>query len=194
MPSMTFDYLTWEAFAAFSAVIAAFLVGRRQVGIAIRQADIQAQQLEIQNRLADLEELKLREALFDARYNVYNASRRWLVSTIRHGTPPLSSRKPKTTQTALERNLADDFLDAIDRSRFLFGHEVRAVLVKMWEAGNDLKSAERSLSRQTLSQLQRDRALTRHDQAFEYLESLVPEFANIFKDELTLTNRDRPTR
>jgi len=187
IPPMQLDYLSWEAFATLVAVIAAFIVGRRQVGIAARQTDIQTEQTRIQNRLADLEELKLRQALFDARYQVYNASRKWLVFTIQHGSPPYSTKVLKGAQKDFEMRLADEFLDAVDRSRFLFRPTVRLVLFKMWESGQLLTRMERTLERDTTTQEQREKAADSHDEAFTYLNGLLSDYSELFGDELVLT-------
>lgn len=181
---MTFDYLSWEAFATLLtgalAVGAALLVG-------LRQTDIQTKQVLIQNRLADLEEFKLKEALFDARYAVYNGARMWLLATVQAGTPPYSIKDLKGETKAAEFKWANDFLDALDRSRFLFRPSVRAELVKMYEAGQELRQADRALERDSTTQEQRERAADKHDEAFKYLSGLLGNFSDIFGDELKLT-------
>lgn len=70
IPSMRFDYMTWEAFATLvtgaSAVGAAYLIGVRQTKIAARQTDIVARQTDIQR-------LALNASLFERRMEVVNA-------------------------------------------------------------------------------------------------------------------------
>lgn len=184
MPPMTLDYLSWEAFATL-------LTGVLAVGAAIyvgtKQTQIQTKQVLIQNRLADLEEFKLREALFEARYAVYNASRKWLVATLKYGRPPYPTKDLEEAQRELEHKLADEFLDALDRSRFLFPPGVRETLFKMWSAGEELTRSDRTLERESTSQEGREKAADKHDEAFKYLESLLPDFSKLFGDELILT-------
>jgi len=188
MPPMTFDYLSWEAFATLLtgalAVGAALIVG-------LRQTDIQTKQVVIQHRLADLEEMKLRQALFEARYQVYNASRKWLVATVKYGSPPYSAKDLAGAQKVVEMKWADEFLDALDRSRFLFRPAVRDVLVKMWNAGEDIIQADRALERERTTQEQREKAADKHDEAFKYLSGLLGDFSDLFGDELVLTAHRR---
>lgn len=183
-PPMTFDYLSWDAFATLLtgalAVGAALLVG-------LRQTDIQTKQVTIQNRLADLEDLKLRQALFEERYQVYNASRKWLVATLQYGRPPYPTKNLSEPQQQLELKLADEFLDALDRSRFLFPPSVRETLWKMWTSGQELIHADRTLERESTPQEAREKAADKHDEAFTYLESLLPDFSNLFGDDLVLS-------
>lgn len=181
---MDFDYLSWEAFATLLA--GALAVGAA-IYVGLRQTQIQTKQVLIQDRLAELEELKLRQALFDARYQVYNASRKWLVFTVQHGSPPYSTKGLEEAQLAVEMKWADEFLDAVDRSRFLFRPAVRQVLFKMWESGQVLTRMERALERDTTTQDQRENAADRHDEAFTYLTGLLSGFSDVFGDELVLT-------
>lgn len=160
------------------AVGAALLVG-------MRQTEIQQKQVAIQNRLADLEELKLREALFEARYQTYNSARMWLLATVQAGKPPYSGNLKGETKEA-EFKWAGEFLDALDRSRFLFRPSVRAELEKMYEAGQALLQADKVLEREGSSHEQRQKAADKHDEAFQYLSNLLVNFSEIFGDELIL--------
>jgi hypothetical protein len=187
---MRFDYLSWEAFATLLtgalAVGAAILVG-------LRQTDIQTKQVLIQNRLADMEELKLREALFEARYQVYNASRRWLTATIMGGVPPYSFKDelPEGRQP-LELKWADEFLDAVDRSAFLFRPSVGELLFEMWKAGEVLTRHKRMLADPgTASKKEREESVEKRAAALKYLTELVPKFSNQFGDELILTKPEK---
>ncbi len=184
MPPMIFDYMSWEAFATLLtgvlAVTAALIVGTKQT-------QIQTKQVLIQNRLADLEEFKLRQALFEERYKVYNASRKWLVATLKYGRPPYPTNDLSEAQRELEHKLADEFFDALDRSRFLFPPGVREVLFKMWSAGKDLTHSDNTLERDTSTQEQRGKAADKHDEAFNYLKGLLPDFSKLFGDDLILS-------
>lgn len=184
MPPMSFDYMSWEAF--MTLLTGALAVGAALI-VGMRQTDIQREQVAIQNRLADLEELKLRQALFEARYQTYNSARMWLLATVQAGTPPYSVKDLKGETREAEFRWANDFLDALDRSRFLFRPAVRAELVKMHEAGQALLQADKALERDSSSHEQREKAANKHDEAFTYLSNLLVNFSDVFGDELKLT-------
>lgn len=116
---MTFDYMTWEAFATFVtgvlAVGAAFWVGRKQQEISRQQ---------IEN-----EKLALRLSLFEQRYELYDVTTRYMRATrFKNGVPPsleaefaAKSRKglllfPKTTGSLILEiaSLGDEYQDLND--------------------------------------------------------------------------------
>ena len=111
------DSLSWEAFAAFAAFIAAGVVGWRQVGIARRQTD-----------LLDLE---VRTALWDRRMALYDTTREYLAHIVQKGRFPgrgsmfskLSSRPVPGVPLALA------FHQAVDRGQFLLSSESYARLL-----------------------------------------------------------------
>lgn len=121
------DRLSWEAFVATLAVLAAGIVGWRQAGVVKEQAKLQ--------------QLALRHGLFERRHSVYHAARAWLGFVVAQGTIP--NRQPDgedrpqpewTTHQALER----EFLDGLDMSRFVFRPAVFEELHNLWLAGNQL--------------------------------------------------------
>ena len=113
-----------EAFAAFSgagatlitgllAVVAAYLVGRRQASIASRQ-------VEIIGRQTGLQELAHREALFDRRFAVYAETQHFMGRIMREANaPPFSD--------------STEYLIAMDRAKFLFGKPVEHELREIWK-------------------------------------------------------------
>lgn len=78
-----------------AAVVAAFLVGRRQ-------AEILAKQPDIQERQRTLQELSLKADLFDRRYEVYAAVRDWLAFWEWHHRLPADVREPDATPDQAE--------------------------------------------------------------------------------------------
>lgn len=122
-----FACISWEAAATLitggAAVGGAIWIGLRQVGIGNRQAEIVEKQVEVQAGQLRLEELKARMALFEERMKVYSATEHWLIRFAQEGKKPTGDA---------ER----DFMNAIDRSRFLFGDDLRTKLHELWTLGN----------------------------------------------------------
>lgn len=139
---MTFDYLSWEAFATLLtgalAVGAAILVGLRQVGIAQRQADIQEKQVFISHELTKIEKRKVMADLYDRRLATFAAVDDWLRWVVQHGEAP-----------ALNGDIGADvrarFESAMITSRFLFRPIVHETIQDCWKMGNDLHYANASL-------------------------------------------------
>lgn len=186
MPDMTFDYLSWEAFATFVAVIAAFVVGLRQVGIATRQTAIQTEQITIQNRLADIEELKLRQALFDDRFEVYEATRAFLAHIVAHASVPGLAKTDNAELRESDRLLQQRFIEEIDRASFLFRPSVKKHLTQLWQTAVQINFHQK---------MQTDRNgredYQKHvDGEFaqmKLLQQAHADLASIFGDELTLS-------
>jgi hypothetical protein len=101
---------TWEAFATLAtglaAVVAAYLIGRRQV--------------QIQQAQTHLQERSLRFQLLDRRYSVFDRTEALLLEIVRTAKGP--SRE-------CERN----FLIAKGEARFLFDNSVLIGLQEIWE-------------------------------------------------------------
>jgi hypothetical protein len=99
----------WPSFATLMtggfAVLAAYLVGRRQTDIQSRQADIQ--------------EAMLRSDLFDRRYNVFERAERFIREILQKADDP----SPETQR---------EFLIAMGEARFLFSPKVREGLDEIW--------------------------------------------------------------
>ena len=112
---MSGDLVDWHAFdwQSFStlmtgglAVLAAYVVGRRQT--------------EIQSRQANIQEAALRSDLFDRRYKVFERAEQFLREILQHADDP----SPETQR---------DFVVAMGESRFLFGRPVRDGLDVIWK-------------------------------------------------------------
>jgi hypothetical protein len=108
---------SWEAFSTlFTGILAvggAIYVGRRQVGISDRQS-------QILERQASLDALKYRSELFERRFEVYEATARYLGATLAQGDQP-------------ERDVERRFLVAMDASKFLFAPQVAQNLDAIWK-------------------------------------------------------------
>lgn len=96
IPEMKFAYLSWEAVAAVFAVAAATFVGFRQIALS--------------EKLQTLQNLTLKEALFERRVVVYDATREMLHELI------VTAKFPETS--------FPNFVDQIDRAKLLFPRPV----------------------------------------------------------------------
>lgn len=112
--SIYWDAMSWEAFAAIVAVIAAGIVGWRQAGISKRQAELQA--------------LDLKAALWDRRMAIYDATKSYLSYIVAEKRVPEQSGRGLNPRWEEEAAIANDFKHAVDRSRFLLSPEVFARL------------------------------------------------------------------
>lgn len=103
-----FAPISWEAGATFTtgvlAVLAAYIVGRRQNKILKKQTKIAAE-------MRKLEGLKTKTELFDRRLAVYVATRNWLDEFLRHAERP-------------KNEVAANFVRAIEEAQFLYGDEM----------------------------------------------------------------------
>lgn len=108
---------TWEAFATLLtgvlAVGAAVYIGRRQVAISDRQGRILEKQV-------GLDALKHRSDLFERRFEIYEASARFLGAIVTHAAEP-------------DREIEMRFLSAMNASKFLFAPNVAADLKEIWK-------------------------------------------------------------
>lgn len=96
IPEMKFAYLSWEAIATMLAVAAATFVGLRQISLSAK--------------LQNLQNLTLKEALFERRIAVYDATREMLRELIE------TARFPEKSFPY--------FVDQIDRAKLLFPRPV----------------------------------------------------------------------
>lgn len=104
------------------AIIGAVYVGIRQAGIAARQADILARQV-------SLEETKLKADLFEKRLATYEATAAFLYHIGDLGDTPEGEAR------------ISHFATKFRESRFLFGADVHAALMEIWEKGNEIRVA-----------------------------------------------------
>lgn len=104
--------MSWEAFAAICAVIAAGWVGSRQIGITRKQTELQT--------------LELKTALWDRRMAIYDTTRAYLAHIVLKGNVPGRSTMFGVTGSGSE--LAIEFHQAVDRAQFLLSPEAYARL------------------------------------------------------------------
>ena len=123
--------INWQAFdwasfatlvAGTAAVVAAAVIGRQQIGIGRRQADIADAQRNLQASLDIRDELHLRSALFDRRFQVYYATRRWLLAFVVEAAAPSDERERA-------------FREAMELTPFLFDSIVYDRLDALWRLG-----------------------------------------------------------
>lgn len=135
---------TWEAFATILAGVLAFAAGViaviGAVKVAKRQTDLLAKQSAIAERQVALAELTLRAELYEQRVQVYDAVRSWLAFIVSHGRAPGMAR-PKDGLHVVpgEDAINDQFIEAWDRSRFLFRPEVFRELERLRVQSHDLR-------------------------------------------------------
>jgi len=183
--TIDFTRLTWEAFAAFIAVIAAALVGWRQVGIQKRQAAMQ--------------HLELRRLLFDQRLPVYLATQAWLGLVLETGSIPSMPRSLNLkglTQEArikeVDRQISIDraFVEALEMSRFVFSPHVFEALEELWLKGNQLHFHQAS---QVTEGKERDRHIDAEFRLHKWFADRHANLAAVFGDELKVSDGGKST-
>ena len=124
---------TWEAFAALvtglAAVVAAVIVGLRQAGIQLAQARISSKQTDILNKQVQLEELKLRNELFDRRFDIYQKSQAFIVALSMIETP-------FNVQPSLM-----GFITSMDTARFLFHERTGIAMLALYKESLEIQAA-----------------------------------------------------
>lgn len=117
---------TWEAFATLvtgiGALVAAVIVGLRQVAIQREQVAVAARQTNILDRQTALAEITLRNELFEKRHSVYAATNDLLVKAIQNGG-----------WVDYNDPIQNPFLVAKDKAKFLFRPSVSVDLQEIWE-------------------------------------------------------------
>lgn len=168
---------TWEGVstlvAGFLAVGGATIVGLRQTGIMKKQVAIARRQTDIQEGLANIEGLKLKSDLFDRRFEVYDAVRRWLSFIVGEARSPRPTRADGDEGACLDR-----FLVAWDRSRFLFRPEVYRRLEELRKLSHALHFHQQSQRRP----LNDDAAIEEHGKHAERERGILLEFASVLED------------
>lgn len=182
-----------------AAVLAAGIVGWRQATILAAQNDIQKAQagiasasLEIAKATLDLEKLKVKSDLFERRLEVYEATQDYLAYIVRHAEIPGSGRgEGKTAAARQESNeLRNDYVQAMDKSKFLFRPTVYGNLNAIWKDANKLNLHNVRIERGDGDRGQRVESVTELLMKFAgLLENLSP----VFGDELRLGAMDEPT-
>lgn len=162
---------SWEAFATLvtgvSAVVAAGIVGWRQVAISDRQTRILERQV-------DLDELSFRSALYEKRFAVYQATQNYLSAVLTHGKKPSAG-------------VESAFLASIDGSKFLFGPVVEGELKEIYRAGHALL-AHNTLSEAELKQTGAypEGAPERETELVTALRAKWDNLGTVFGDDLRL--------
>lgn len=171
------DRLSWEAFAALMAVLAAGVVGWRQVGIQQRQVEIAA--------------LEVATTLWGERLKVYDATSRYLSHIMTHSSVPgrmtLAANVYSKDVSAPE--IALDFMNGLDRSRFLFRAPVRAELERIYRLAEEL--ADIIGSADILYEPGKTTMPKRAAAIRSELGQVYANVAGLFGDELQLTQRSR---
>lgn len=108
-----------------ATVGAAFVVGLRQTLIMRDQTKIQKRQVVIAEHALDLELRKVNVDLFDKRFAVYEATRKFLSFMLTHGNAPGWNLNVEGVTAEAQMELHTDFLAAMDKARFLFVPSVR---------------------------------------------------------------------
>jgi len=170
--SVNFESFSWEAFATlatgFAAVSAASVVAWRQIAIS------RAQTL-IQSHLADIESLKLRAALFEKRWEVYEATARFLAAMT------VKARFPE------DGAITHDFQLAMDKSQFLFREAVHGRLVKLWGQACDFGLAVDEVSAVGAeARPDRPRFIRQKSDLMIEFAGLMANLGQVFGDELRL--------
>lgn len=116
------------------ALIGAIMIGRRQMMILGEQTAIQA-------RAMGIEDLKVRADLFDRRMDVYETVEAYVRAIQMRGQPPSSTLVDNGTDREEDLALSGAFHEAMNRSRFLFGDEVRQrIWDDIWRKASMLES------------------------------------------------------
>lgn len=111
-----------------ATVGAAFVVGLRQTLIMRDQTRIQKRQVVIAEHALDLELRKVNVDLFDKRFEVYEAARKFLSFMLTHGNAPGWNLKIEGVAAEEQMELQTNFLVGMDKARFLFVPAVRTGL------------------------------------------------------------------
>lgn len=125
MCSVIWCGLSWEAFATLFtgvlAVLAAVVVGRQQIGISAKQTDILDRQVRLQ-------EMSLREALFERRMAVFNVVQLFLADVLRDGV--------------IRRSLESRFLEALGQIPLLFRPQVQEGVMAAYGTAKELNALQ----------------------------------------------------
>lgn len=170
---------------AFAAIAGAVVVGLRQSKIMTRQSDIMSTQTGIAERVAEIEEMKLKSDLFDARFDVYHATREWIRFIIGEARPP----RQGVNALPGEEEIIRTFVAEWDRSRFLFKPSVHAELQRLLTLSHQLHAHQQMQKSIQASGI--DHVAAEFEIHTEF--ALVGEHVSaIFGDELVLTKSKEP--
>jgi hypothetical protein len=165
----------WQSFATLAtgilAVGAAVTIGLRQSGITVQQNKILLMQ-------ATLAETNLKHDLFEKRYQVYDATRSFLLFIIQHADFP-----DQEHQTA--------FLRAKHEAKFLFRKDVQDFLQNIWEQSGNLRVLKLEMNKTfELEGHYGDGNPSREYELFEYFNERFNEIVDKFGHEMKLSYVD----
>lgn len=172
----------WPSFAALMgalaslivgivAVVFAYRVGIRQAGIAERQADILSRQVA-------LEEASLKAELFERRLATYEIAADFVLHLSDLGDS--DEGKARFAHYAMKMR----------ESQFLFGPDVYAALVEIWEAGNRLRVARATSISLHAEGLPRDPKLgATFDELMQWSMKRLETLHEVFRPDLEVSSR-----
>lgn len=176
--------LSWEAFATLAsgllAVIAAVIVGLRQVAIQREQVAVAARQTEILDRQTALAELTLRHELFEKRYAVYAAANNLLFKAVQNGEWVSYNDEVRAT-----------FAAAMDKAKFLFRPSVSAALQEIWGKVNEGTRIHTEMK--ALYDRERHYGPDLPQQSYDcaiWISERYLKLSDVFGDELKLSDHD----
>jgi hypothetical protein len=178
---------TWEAFVTILAGVLAFVAGGGAiigtVAIGKRQAAILREQTDIQARLTNIEELKLRSELFEDRFKAYVAVRKWIQFHVSHASAPGdrgSASEPKEAQ------IREDYFSALDRARFLFSPSVYANLNRLHRSSMEVTLSGLKMAEPGEEANHHEHVRTKWE-ALRELHAAWDDLGSVFGDELNLS-------
>ena len=192
MLAWVIDWQAWATLAAgAAAVTGAYFLWRRQEAILLAQTAIQNRQAGMQAALVRTEEMKLREALFDRRFEVYDAAVNWFGYIQTTGAIPgrmTRAQRVLSMQNQVEFNIPGSkerlaFAEAMHISEFLFRSEVHETLAEAWRV------AERHADANASEPIDYEEGETRQTvkaAAWAQLLELQPKIASVMGPELTI--------
>lgn len=173
------------------ALSGAVWVGLRQAAILREQTELQKGQAKLASRGLELEELKLRTDLFDRRFEVYDAVRAFVSHILTTGTPPaFESVYDHPEEEGIERKVQADFLQAIDRSQFLFRPGVKQRLIDdVWLPASDLHLQNVTLRAAKRTEGEVKAAAADRNRLMQHYGKISSTLSDYFGDELRLGAR-----
>ena len=176
------------AVPAILAVIGAVIIGRRQLRLLDYQAALQA---EVGYRAISVEAEKLKGDLWEKRFEVYEAARKFVSFMLTHGNVPGFNTAVEGQTLKDQMMIQADFIGAMDRSKFLFRPEVRAYMEHIWEMGLNLhhgKHGTPAAPEGETEQEAKDRVANGYADFRRRMRDLMTGLADVFGDQLMLAN------
>ena len=165
---------------ALAALIAAFIVGRRQIEIVGRQVEIADQALR-------LEALKVRVEVFDKRVSVYERTRSFLEFWSMHDRIAGYAKERGGKVPVEEMRVRRDFILAMHESQFLFRPSVHERLRDMFAVAKKLHQSQRKMEL-PLGSPGREEAFENFEKLSEKLQEVQVNLPRLFGDEMNLSD------